>query len=252
LLDKLIRKRMSSSLNLKRGSQGLYYTIDSDNENIAFDGHFPIVWAMRELKVIDFPVGSFQDHIPKDTKVTGALNCNGCRVFGSFNGVITNYCINCMTLLESIGEKCGCLCMYRINSNLCIEKSTGYQCPCKNEDCCFKTYLKGVNLWEIGDECIFEKKRHNWRQEFVRSEEELKEEEYNNMIFEDYLAAIENEDMVAETESDESISMPGLIDCSSDVDDSMPGLIDCPSEDDDSIPGLLYSSSDEDECFYRR
>ena len=185
---------MNSPIYFKRGSQGLYYTINKDGKEFTFDGHFPILWAMRELKVSDFPGSSFHENVPKDSIVTGALNCRVCEVLGSFNGVVTSYCINCVTLLQSIGENCGCLCMYHVSNGSDVTGKRDYRCPCDSEDCCFKTYLKGVNLWEIGDEDLFEKKRTDWRQEFVRSEEELKIQEEKNIIFEDYLTTIEKED----------------------------------------------------------
>jgi hypothetical protein len=57
---------MNSPINFKRGSQGFYYTVDKNGKEIAFDGHFPLLWAMREFKVSDFPGGSFHENVPKD------------------------------------------------------------------------------------------------------------------------------------------------------------------------------------------
>ena len=247
LLDKLIRRRMSSTIYFKRGSQGFYYTINKDGKEFAFDGHFPILWAMRELKVSDFPASSFHENVPKDYIVTGAFNCKVCEVLGSFNGVITSYCINCLTLLQSKGENCGCLCMYHISSGKCATKNVDCPSPCESEDCCFKTYLKGVNLWEIGDREMFEKRQTNWRQEFVGSEEDLKKQEEDNVIFEDYLTRIENEDILSSFISSSS-SESSLEELELDIDSFI-------SLDDDSMPELveyLDEDDDDDDGFYRR
>jgi hypothetical protein len=105
----------SLKIIIKQGSQGLYYTIDGKEDSI-FDIHFPIVWAIRELTTEDFPSSTYPCDYPKNKKVTGAIYCSDCRLKGSFNGVIVSYCTECFTNLHSIGEKCGCLCLYNIRT----------------------------------------------------------------------------------------------------------------------------------------
>jgi len=227
----------SLKLTIKKGSQGMYYTIDG-NEDIAFDCHFPMVWAIRDLCVQDFPNCTYPADFVKEKKVTGALNCNGCRLNGCFNGVIVSYCIDCVTDLRSIGEKCGCLCMYDICS---LEEIKKYERPCDDEECCLKTYLNGIKSWEIGDKILFEKNGCN--DKFIESEVDCIEmEEYN------YLPECDEEKSILSESSDSEIcSLNDILDNISCTDLEL-------EEDSSSMPELVEvdSESDNESGFYRR
>jgi len=195
-------------LRIKKGSQGLYYTIDG-REDVAFDIHFPLAWVLRDISLSK-----------------GALNCSECRRGCKMNGVIVSYCINCLTDLMSLGEQCGCLCIYN-------------DIACDYDECCFKTYLKGVALWEIGDEILSEGDDENPL--FYREEDSSGSSIFSNDT----------------SRSNDSDSFESLLDIQSnnslDSDsDSIPDLIDAEEEpdemvsEDDSIPDLIEVESDSD------
>ena len=199
-------------LRIKKGSQGLYYTIDG-REDVAFDIHFPLAWVLRDISLSK-----------------GALNCSECRVGGKMNGVIVSYCINCVTDLMSLGEQCGCLCIYN-------------DIACNYDECCFKTYLKDVNLWEIGDERLFE------------NENDVEDPLFYREVDSSISSIFSNDTSI----SNDSDSFESLLDCISnnslysDYDsDSIPDLIDPEEErennelvsEDDSIPDLIEVESD--------
>jgi hypothetical protein len=232
---------MSESLQIKikRGSQGLYYTIDG-KEDVAFDCHFPITWAVRELTVKDFPYSTYPSDYPKNKKVTGAFHCNECRLKGSFNGVIVSYCIECLTDLSSIGERCGCLCLYDIRTEEDITNN-----PCEYEDCCLKTYLSGISLWEIGDREVFEKGN------------------YNHAFFGSEIDCVKIEDLDREPELEESILIYSESESDSDSDlnsllddisggesdlESLPDLV----EAEEDIPDLICDENSIESGFYRQ
>jgi hypothetical protein len=230
----------SLQIKIKRGSQGLYYTMDG-KEDIAFDGHFPITWAVRELTVEDFPYSTYPSDYPKNKKVTGALHCNECRLRGSFNGVIVSYCIECFTDLSSIGERCGCLCLYNIRTGEDITNK-----PCEYDECCLKTYLKGISLWEIGDREVFEK--GNYNHAFFGSEVD-----FIKMEDSDRDSESAREDMFDYSESDTASISDSLLDDISgaemDLDlDSLPDLV----EADDDVPDLISDENSIESGFYRQ
>lgn len=260
MLDILYHKRMENSIIIKKGSQGLYYmkSYTNTNKDIAFDAHFPILWAVRELKVSDFPRSTFEEGLPEDKVVTGALNCEECAIYGSFNGVVTSYCIDCLSSLQSIGEKCGCLCMYRVRTSRDVTISDPYRCPCDSDECCFKTYLKGVNLWEIGDIGQFNRKKEktDWGQEFVASKEDVEiryEEEYDieqrikdNETISELFSEFDSSSISSSGSLLESLSSNSI--CGDDdedveMDEDMPELIEC-TEDEEEESGT-------EDYFYR-
>jgi hypothetical protein len=228
---------------IKQGSQGLYYSIDGKEDSI-FDIHFPIVWAIRELTTDDFPSLTYPCDYPKNKKVTGALYCSDCRLRGSFNGVIVSYCRECVTNLRSIGEKCGCFCLYNIRT---LEDITNK--PCEYSDCCLKTYLSGIQLWNIGDREVFEKK--GYKHAFIGSdadcipmEEVQSEPEESIRIY-------------SETEPESGSDSDSLLDdlSGSELDlDSLPDLEPEPEpeDDEDQVPYLIYDDASIESGFYRQ
>ena len=200
---------MEERIKIKKGSQGLCYIINRNGKEITFDGHYPICWALRELKVKD--------------RITGALNCKKCEMTGRLNGVIISYCINCIFALQSIGESCGCLCIHNIKKRYIINDVINDVINCESNECCFKTYLKGVKIWEIGDRDLFEECGSCLREEFVGSEEDIKEEELNNRIYEDIVAESRESMSLLDSLSESSI-------CGDDDEDvygDIPDLIEC-------------------------
>ena len=137
-------------IKIIKGSQGLYYVFEG-KEDIGFDIHFPLEWAVRDFH-------------ERETSY-----CNECVSQGSFNGVIVSYCKSCLTNIRSKKEKGGCLCIYSVISGEDINNKAEY--PCDKEECCFKTYLEGINPWEIGDIDLFEKGKFDYI--FIKSEEDL-------------------------------------------------------------------------------
>ena len=137
-------------LKLIKGSQGLYYIIDG-KEDVGIDSRFPLEWIVRDL-----------------CEKRG-INCNICLERGFFNGVMVSYCMECLMVLRSEGKKCGCLCIYNITSG--ENEKNGVEYPCDDDECCFKTYLKGVHPWEIGDRSLFEKKGSEYI--FIGSEKDI-------------------------------------------------------------------------------
>ena len=234
---------MNESLEIiiKQGSQGLYYTIDG-KEDILFDIHFPIVWAIRELATEDFPSSTYPCDYPKNKKVTGALYCSDCRLNGSFNGVIVSYCTECLINLHSIGEKCGCLCLYNIRT---LEDITNK--PCEYSDCCLNTYLRGIQLWNIGDREVFEKRGYNLvfigsDADCITIEEATSDPEESIQIY-------------SETEPETGSDSDSLLDnlSGSELDlDSLPDLVEPEEDDDDRVPYFIYDDASIESGFYRQ
>jgi hypothetical protein len=236
---------MNESLQIviKRGSQGLYYSIDG-KEDIIFDIHFPIVWTIRELTTEDFPLSTYPCDYPKNKKVTGALYCSECRLNGSLNGAIVSYCTECFTNLHSIGEKCGCLCLYNIRT---LEDITNK--PCEYIDCCLKTYLRGIPLWNIGDREVFEKRGYNFV--FIGSDADC-------ITIEDPISEPEESITIySETEPETGSELDSILDnlSESDLDlNSLPDLVEAEEDqdDEDQIPDLIYEDASIESGFYRQ
>lgn len=236
-----------SNIKIKKGSNGLYYSLEG-NDDVFFDIHFPIIWAIRELRVKDFPQGTYPSNFEKDKKVTGALNCNDCKKKCSLNGVIVSYCIECLMCLISIGEKCGCVCMYDVSSIEYINKSGESECrsPCDRAECCFKTYLKDVNLWEIGDAEILKNSESNI---LIESEECL---EIEKIYEEECVNIISESSTNISTISDNNLLDNLSVYDSFSENDSIPDLIDEEYESDSMVQLIEEDyNSDRDSGFYR-
>jgi hypothetical protein len=141
--------------------------------------------------------------------------------------------------------------MYRVKTSRDVTISDPYRCPCVSDECCFKTYLKGVNLWEIGDIGQFNRKKEktDWGQEFVASKEDVEiryEEEYDiderikdsetiSELFSDFDTASISSDSLLNSLSSNSI-------CGDDDED-----VEMDEDDDDEMPELIECSEDEEE-----
>lgn len=104
-------------LEIRVLANGKYYSYDDE----LYHKTFPEEWAMN--------------HLPG----TGPKDCENCQAYGHWNGVFIGYCVNCAKH-EYLGER-----------------GRGFVSFGKEYDGCeeyvsvFETYLKGVDLAEVGD-----------------------------------------------------------------------------------------------------
>lgn len=118
-----------------QGSQGKYYVWNF----IPYDIHFPLEWAMNPQKTMitnvkEDGIDSFITHGPE--------NCVNCLDVGLWNGVFIGYCASCAQNAYDLKRgngmvECGMECMYDIDAY--------------DRKSMWNTYMKGVNLMDIGD-----------------------------------------------------------------------------------------------------
>jgi len=139
-------------IHIYQGTLGKYYYIENDNDNennklfpIYYDIHFPIDWIFNEETIYS--------HFGKNN-ITGPQDCDNCKYYGYYNGVFIGYCLNCADKLEyergngmtPIGPG------IELDETMVAFDLTNY----KKENSMWNTYLKDVNLNEIGDEKLYE------------------------------------------------------------------------------------------------
>jgi len=124
-----------------------------------------------ELYAPTFPLEWAQNHKP----LSGPTDCSNCAFDGMWNGVFIGYCANCCAFVYNYERGNGFI-------NLGLEFSDENT---KIENSVFETYLKDINLGEIGDKELFdsEKQVEINRQEYVINfynniEDEVYDEEY--------------------------------------------------------------------------
>jgi hypothetical protein len=138
-------------LEIRYMGEGKYYSYDDE----LYHNSFPEEWAMNHVAG------------------TGPKECGNCKYVGHWNGVFIGYCGNCAKYVY-LGERgCGFI---ELGKELY-----------KHNDCvsAFETYLKDVNLDDIGDTDFFdsakvveEQEYQIFLQKYDADEREREEEEY--------------------------------------------------------------------------
>jgi len=174
--------------HIHKGSKGLYYCIEDDNASeddklfpIYYDIHFPLQWTLEEKTTY-----IYYDN-EKILFTTGPLHCNNCKLYGYYNGVFIGYCINCAEEFEyKRGNGMTDLVGLELNEDMVAFDLTNIV----KENSMWNTYLKNVNLDDIGDEKLQEEYELykdlpdlidiKEEQEEEEQEEEQEQEEKNN------------------------------------------------------------------------
>ena len=146
---------------------------ETENEVIYLGDHRQFYSYRGELYTGTFPVEWAKNHILG----TGPTECANCAYFGSWNGVFIGYCSNC-ALYDYAGLRgrgfidCG----YEFKDECVLEFES-----------IFETYLKDVNLDDIGDKDILDSAAMMQEPELISEEdddfeelEELEELEEND------------------------------------------------------------------------
>ena len=129
---------LEKKVNIYQGSNGKYFNIEDIKENpkplfpIYYDIHYPLDWIFDESYLYD-----------DDGKIcgTGPLHCSFCKEHGYYNGVFIGYCERCAAEFNDGERGYG---LNILNNNIDdIDK--------ENSNSIWNTYLKDVNLNEIGD-----------------------------------------------------------------------------------------------------
>ena len=104
-----------------------YYTIKTScDKHILYHASFPVEWALNEDE-------------------TGPLECLNCLYYGSYEGVIIGYCVNCAQ--NSFNGERG---QGFIEKGIEYTNESGEVKGCRALD----TYLKGVDLCTIGEKFV--------------------------------------------------------------------------------------------------
>ena len=99
----------------------------------------------EELYAPTFPLEWAQTH----KEESGPNNCLNCAYFGMWNGVFIGYCANCA---------CYCYNYERGNGFIDLKVELSNE-DTKIENSVFETYLKDINLNEIGDKELFDSEK---------------------------------------------------------------------------------------------
>lgn len=129
-----------------KGSFGKVYKLDiinNKNSNIYYDIHFPDEWLFNEK----------ESQYDGKKWITGPLNCNYCRKQGIWNGVFIGYCNKCAEI--HMYERGRGLFGYKTDKGKPYEVEkiikNKYIIDTPHFSSIFDTYLKNVNINEIGD-----------------------------------------------------------------------------------------------------
>ena len=127
-----------------QGSNGKYYHIKDSSVKtnfttiINYDIHFPLDWIFSE-ETSYCPYGK--------PFTTGPLSCLNCKEHGFYNGVFISYCANCAQEFEyKRGNG-----VIEVGIEINEEMAAFDLSEIKKENSMWNTYLKNVNLNEIGD-----------------------------------------------------------------------------------------------------
>ena len=142
---------MEIHANVEYSNDGRYYTIKNQSQKVKYDKHFPVDWALYDT-FIEPKIQNLQ----RTNRYVGSVYCGNCRRYGSYNGVFVQYCKNCV--FES--KRPGCACILQNVMPKKIKKGEIYGFECNNRCCVFKTYLKDVDLCNIGISRKENKKKH--------------------------------------------------------------------------------------------
>lgn len=136
---------MSLPTNIQYSDDGRYYTVNHQRQKIKYAKAFPIEWALYDT-FIEPDLQNLSSKSSKINSYVGSVNCANCRKYGSYNGVFVQYCKNCVNQSERPG--CNCMLQKIMPKHIPKGKIYGYECDSKY--CIFRTYLRDVNLCEIG------------------------------------------------------------------------------------------------------
>ena len=130
-----------------QGTHGKYYIWNY----IPYDIHFPVKWAMNPKKTMitnekEDGVDSFITHGPE--------NCVNCLEVGIWNGVFIGYCMNCCQFAYDATRGNGMI--------ECGQEFT-FDVELYDRKSMWNTYMKGVNLNEIGDKNLDRYSKENSR-----------------------------------------------------------------------------------------
>jgi hypothetical protein len=128
---------LEKKVNIYQGSNGKYYNIEDIKESpkplfpTYYDIHYPLDWIFDENYSYD----------EGNHYITGPLHCQFCKEQGYYNGVFIGYCDVCAAEFKD-GER-----GYGIN----ILNNNIVDLDKENTNSIWNTYLKNVDLNEIGD-----------------------------------------------------------------------------------------------------
>lgn len=140
----IVSLKLKDNINIEiyQGSMGKYYCINENSNNlfainIYYDIHFPLEWALFKHTFL----------IYGESYNTGPHFCNNCKYFGYHNGVFIGYCMNCASAFNYKRGN-GMTDLYKeVDENMIAFDLSNL----KKENSMWNTYLKDVNLSEIGD-----------------------------------------------------------------------------------------------------
>lgn len=114
----------TTNIEILNGTYGKYYVLD----NVAYDIHFPLNWALHPEKT-------------HDGFICGPSYCQNCLKYGSYNRVFIGYCVTCAAAYN----------YERGNGFIyCGEEIASKEYP---DTSVWNTYLYGVNQDQIGMKC---------------------------------------------------------------------------------------------------
>lgn len=172
------------SIKIYQGSYGKYYCIhrlgkeEEDPFPIYYDIHFPLNWVFNE-EFKQYPC-STSKNFNSDT-FTGPNHCSTCRQYGFYNGVFIGYCLNCAYEFEnSRGNGLTDVEGVELKEDMVAFDLTYFQ----KKNSIWNTYLKGVDLKDIGDQHL--KEEYEIYKDLpdlisVKEEDEQEEEELKNI-----------------------------------------------------------------------
>ena len=111
-------------------------------EDICYDDKHKYYNYKGELYTGTFPIEWAKNHLPK----TGPKECQNCYYFGSWNGVFIGYCANCAVYTYNGKRGRGFIGLGKENNYDEVENYTSV----------FDSYLKNVEMDEIGDKTIMD------------------------------------------------------------------------------------------------
>jgi hypothetical protein len=135
-----LKLKENVAIEIYQGSHGKYYKIiEKNNELFAinYDIHFPLEWALFKNSFLIY--GEIYN--------TGPIYCKNCKLFGYQNGVFIGYCMNCASSFNYKRGNGMTDLNIEVDENMIALDLLNY----KKENSMWKTYLKNVNLNEIGD-----------------------------------------------------------------------------------------------------
>jgi len=116
-----------------------FYT-NPDNKFYSYD---------EELYTVTFPKEWAQTH----KTGTGPKECKNCNYYGSWNGVFIGYCINCAVHVYNCERGFG---FYEFGEEMNVDISTFLANTEVDKKSAKETYLKGVELDDIGDKEFYD------------------------------------------------------------------------------------------------